>query len=64
MPFKAAQLTSVLASYFPKAALPLSAKLRLGTPSVGRGMVIDRLESGKIKETKILMDTLGLMRQM
>jgi hypothetical protein len=30
----------------------------------GRGMVIDRLESEKIKETKILMDTLGLMRQM
>jgi steroid delta-isomerase-like uncharacterized protein len=41
----------------------------LGAPAKGRqvsvwGMVIDRLESEKIKETKILMDTLGLMRQM
>ena len=41
----------------------------LGVPAKGRqvavwGMVIDRLENGKIKETRILMDTLGLMRQM
>jgi hypothetical protein len=26
-------------------------------------MVIDRLENGKIKETRILMDALGLMQQ-
>jgi len=40
----------------------------LGVPATGRqvsvwGMVIDRLESGKIKETRILMDALGLMQQ-
>ena len=28
------------------------------------GMVIDRLENGKIKETRILMDALGLMQQL
>jgi steroid delta-isomerase-like uncharacterized protein len=28
------------------------------------GMVVDRLEGGKIKETRILMDTLGLMMQL
>ncbi|MBA4143114.1 MAG: ester cyclase [Nitrosospira sp.] len=28
------------------------------------GMVIDRLEGGKIKETRIIMDTLGLMVQL
>ena len=28
------------------------------------GMVIDRLQDGKIKETRILMDTLGLMMQL
>ena len=27
-------------------------------------MVIDRLENGKIKETRILMDTLGLLQQL
>jgi steroid delta-isomerase-like uncharacterized protein len=41
----------------------------LGVSAKGRqvsvwGMVIDRLESGKIAETRILMDTLGLMRQL
>ena len=41
----------------------------LGVPAKARrvsvwGMVIDRLESEKIKETRILMDTLGLMRQL
>jgi steroid delta-isomerase-like uncharacterized protein len=41
----------------------------LGIPATGRpvrvwGMVIDRLESGRIKETRILMDTLGLMAQL
>jgi steroid delta-isomerase-like uncharacterized protein len=41
----------------------------LGVPAKGRqvsvwGMVIDRLENGKIKDTRILMDTLGLMRQL
>ena len=38
----------------------------LGVPATERpvkvwGMVIDRLQDGKIKETRILMDTLGLM---
>jgi predicted ester cyclase len=38
----------------------------LGIPPTGRvwGMVIDRLEGGRIKETRILMDTLGLMAQL
>ena len=41
----------------------------LGIPSTGRsvsvwGMVIDRLVDGRIKETRILMDTLGLMMQL
>ena len=41
----------------------------LGVPATGRavkvwGMVIDRLEAGKIKETRIIMDTLGLMMQL
>jgi steroid delta-isomerase-like uncharacterized protein len=41
----------------------------LGIPATGRpvrvwGMVIDRLEDGRIKETRILMDTLGLMGQL
>ena len=41
----------------------------LGVPPTGRpvrvwGMVIDRLEQGRIKETRILMDTLGLMIQL
>jgi len=41
----------------------------LGVHATGRqvsvwGMVIDRLESGKIKETRILMDALGLMQQL
>ncbi|HEX3628032.1 MAG TPA: ester cyclase [Verrucomicrobiae bacterium] len=41
----------------------------LGIPASGRavkiwGMVIDRLEGGKIKETRIIMDTLGLMIQL
>jgi steroid delta-isomerase-like uncharacterized protein len=40
-----------------------------GVPATQRpvevwGMVIDRLENGKIKETRILMDALGLMRQL
>lgn len=39
-----------------------------GAPASGRqvsvwGMVIDRLENGRITDTRILMDTLGLMRQ-
>ena len=37
--------------------------LRKGRSTVW-GMVIDRLEHGKIKETRILMDALGLMRQL
>ena len=41
----------------------------LGVPATGRtvkvwGIVIDRLESGKIKDTRIIMDTLGLMSQL
>lgn len=41
----------------------------LGVPATERpvkvwGMVIDRLEGGKIKDTRILMDTLGLMMQL
>ena len=35
-----------------------------GKPVVVWGMVIDRIEHGKIKETRILMDALGLMNQM
>jgi steroid delta-isomerase-like uncharacterized protein len=41
----------------------------LGVPATGRqvsvwGIVIDRLEQGRIKDTRILMDTLGLMMQL
>jgi steroid delta-isomerase-like uncharacterized protein len=41
----------------------------LGVPATGRrvsvwGMVIDRLVEGRIKDTRILMDTLGLMTQL
>jgi steroid delta-isomerase-like uncharacterized protein len=41
----------------------------LGIPATGRsvrvwGMVIDRLEKGRIKDTRILMDTLGLLIQL
>lgn len=41
----------------------------LGVPATGRrvrvwGMVIDRVHDGRIKETRILMDTLGLMIQL
>jgi steroid delta-isomerase-like uncharacterized protein len=41
----------------------------LGVPATGRpvkvwGMVLDRLEGGKIKDTRIIMDTLGLMMQL
>ena len=41
----------------------------LGVPATGRhvkvwGMVIDRLVNGRIKETRIIMDTLGLMAQL
>jgi steroid delta-isomerase-like uncharacterized protein len=41
----------------------------LGVPATGRpvrvwGMVIDRLEKGRIKDTRILMDILGLMIQL
>ena len=41
----------------------------LGVPATGRpvrvwGIVIDRLENGRIKDTRILMDTLGLMIQL
>jgi len=28
------------------------------------GMVIDRLDGGKIRDTRIIMDTLGLMMQL
>ena len=41
----------------------------LGVPATDRtvtvwGMVIDRLDGGKIKDTRIIMDTLGLMMQL
>jgi steroid delta-isomerase-like uncharacterized protein len=41
----------------------------LGVPATGRpvkvwGMVIDQLEDGKIKDTRIIMDSLGLMMQL
>jgi steroid delta-isomerase-like uncharacterized protein len=41
----------------------------LGIPATGRtvrvwGMVIDRLEDGRIKDTRILMDTFGLLGQL
>lgn len=41
----------------------------LGVPATGRpvkvwGMVIDRFEDGRIKDTRILMDTLGMMMQL
>ena len=41
----------------------------LGVPATGRpvkvwGMVIDRLQDGRIKDTRILMDSLGLMMQL
>jgi len=40
-----------------------------GVPATGRsvkvwGVVIDRLEGGKIKDTRIIMDSLGLMMQL
>jgi steroid delta-isomerase-like uncharacterized protein len=41
----------------------------LGVPATGRavkvwGMVIDRLQAGRIKDTRIIMDSLGLMMQL
>jgi steroid delta-isomerase-like uncharacterized protein len=41
----------------------------LGVPATGRqvrvwGVVIDRLEEGRIKDTRLIMDTLGLMAQL
>ena len=41
----------------------------MGIPATGRpvrvwGIVIDRLVEGRIKDTRILMDTLGLMTQL
>ncbi|HKR39253.1 MAG TPA: ester cyclase [Paraburkholderia sp.] len=41
----------------------------LGVDATGRsvkvwGMVIDRFQEGKIKETRLIMDTLGLMMQL
>jgi steroid delta-isomerase-like uncharacterized protein len=41
----------------------------LGVPATGRavhvwGVVIDRLQDGRIKDTRIIMDTLGLMSQL
>jgi steroid delta-isomerase-like uncharacterized protein len=41
----------------------------LGVPATNRpvkvwGMVIDRLQNGKVKDTRILMDTMGLMMQL
>ena len=41
----------------------------LGVPATGRsvrvwGMVIDRLQAGRIKDTRIIMDALGMMMQL
>ena len=41
----------------------------LGVPATGRpvrvwGMVIDRLQDGRIKDTRIIMDALGMMVQL
>ena len=41
----------------------------LGVPATGRsvrvwGMVIDRVHAGRIKDTRIIMDALGLMTQL
>lgn len=41
----------------------------LGVPATGRpvkvwGMVVDRFENGKIKDTRIIMDSLGMMIQL
>lgn len=41
----------------------------LGVPATGRrvrvwGVVIDRLEGGKIKDTRMIMDMLGMMMQL
>jgi predicted ester cyclase len=41
----------------------------IGIPATGRsakvwGMVIDRLEDSRIKDTRIIMDMLGLMMQL
>ena len=41
----------------------------LGVPATNRpvtvcGLVIDRLEGGRLKDTRIIMDTLGLMMQL
>jgi len=41
----------------------------LGVPATGRrvrvwGVVIDRLEEGRIKDTRLIMDSLGLMAQL
>ena len=41
----------------------------LGIPATGRrvevkGVVIDRLEAGKMADSRILMDTMGMMQQL
>jgi steroid delta-isomerase-like uncharacterized protein len=41
----------------------------LGVPATGRsvrvwGMVVDRLQAGRIKDTRIIMDAVGLMMQL
>jgi predicted ester cyclase len=41
----------------------------LGVPAIGRritvkGMVVDRLVAGKMEDSRILMDTLGMMQQL
>jgi hypothetical protein len=46
----------------PRFRRPLVPPLRAG--SLVWGIVIDRLEKGRIKDTRIIMDTLGLMMQL
>ncbi len=43
---------------------PFLGVLATGRPVQVWGMVIDRIVNGRIKETRILMDTLGLMIQL
>jgi len=41
-----------------------SAFLRRAVRSASGGIVIDRLEDGRIKDTRIIMDTMGMLGQL